>query len=122
MARRSKYLILTTAGLMSLCQASAHAEVKNEGSPRTEEVIITAAPYAVSIDSATTSVEVVSRAALDLATPAGLGDLLNGMVGVRSTAFGPGASRPIIRGLSIMLWPQTRPSPAGSRCCAAPRP
>jgi iron complex outermembrane receptor protein len=100
MARRSKYLILTTAGLMSLCQASAHAEVKNEGSPRTEEVIITAAPYAVSIDSATTSVEVVSRAALDLATPAGLGDLLNGMVGVRSTAFGPGASRPIIRGLS----------------------
>ena len=96
MTRSSKYLALTTVGLMSLIQGVAHAEAP--AAP--EEVIITAAPYAVSLDSVTTSVEVVSRAALDIAMPTGLGDLLNGMTGVRSTAFGPGASRPIIRGLS----------------------
>ena len=96
MTHRLRTLFLTTIGLAGLMQGVANAEAP--AAP--EEVIITAAPYAVSLDSVTTSIEVVSRAALDIANPSGLGDLLNGMTGVRSTAFGPGASRPIIRGLS----------------------
>jgi iron complex outermembrane receptor protein len=63
-------------------------------------VIITAAPYAVSLQTLTTSVNVIGRNELDMAAPAGLGDVLNGLSGVRSTFFGPGASRPVIRGLS----------------------
>ena len=65
-----------------------------------EQVIVTAAPYVVSMDSVTTSVDVLNRDALDLAPSSGLGDVLNGLPGVRSTFFGPGASRPVIRGLA----------------------
>lgn len=64
------------------------------------EVIVTAAPFAVSIDSMTTSVNIVTRAQLQTVPAVGLGDVLNGMAGLRSTFYGPGASRPIIRGLS----------------------
>ncbi|MFO1013498.1 MAG: TonB-dependent receptor [Caulobacteraceae bacterium] len=64
------------------------------------EVIVTAAPYAVSLDSVTSSVSVLDRRALDVAPPAGLGDVLAGTPGVRSSFYGPGASRPVIRGLS----------------------
>ena len=63
-------------------------------------MVVTAAPFPVSIDSATTHVEILDRADLDLAPPAGLGDVLADVPGLRSTAFGPGASRPVIRGLS----------------------
>jgi iron complex outermembrane receptor protein len=64
------------------------------------EVVVTAAPFAISLDSATTNIDVVDREQLDLAPPAGLGDVLSGLPGVRSTFFGPGASRPVIRGLA----------------------
>lgn len=64
------------------------------------EVIVTGAPFAVSLQTVTTSVTVVGRDELDVAAPSGLGDLLAGQPGLRSTFFGPGASRPVIRGLS----------------------
>ncbi|WP_395672941.1 TonB-dependent receptor [Phenylobacterium sp.] len=64
------------------------------------EVVVTAAPFAVSLDSATTSVDIVRREALDTVPVGGLGDALSGLAGVRSTFFGPGASRPVIRGLA----------------------
>jgi iron complex outermembrane receptor protein len=63
-------------------------------------VVVTAAPYAVSLDTVTSSVNVVTRDQLDVAPPAGIGDMLNGLPGLRSTFYGPGASRPVIRGLS----------------------
>jgi iron complex outermembrane recepter protein len=65
-----------------------------------EAVVVTGSPYAVSLDSVTTSISVVSRDDLDIAPPVGLGDLLASQPGLRSTFFGPGASRPVIRGLS----------------------
>ena len=65
-----------------------------------DEVIVSAAPFAVSLDSLTTHVEVLTRADLDRAPAGGLGDVLANIPGVRSSAYGPGASRPIIRGLS----------------------
>jgi iron complex outermembrane receptor protein len=65
-----------------------------------EALVITAAPFAVSMDSATTSIEVVGRDQLDLEAPTGLGDVLADLPGLRSSAFGPGASRPVVRGLA----------------------
>ncbi len=96
------------ASLLALAAAmSAHAaETAAPAAPALDDeaevsrVVVTAAPYAVSLDSITSSVNVISRDQLDVAPPVGLGDALNGLPGLRSTAFGPGASRPVIRGLS----------------------
>jgi iron complex outermembrane recepter protein len=87
--------MLAATSIAALLPHAGHAAVKD-----LDEVVVTAAPYVVSIDSTTTSVNVVKREELDLAAPAGLGDVLANIPGVRSSAFGPGASRPVIRGLS----------------------
>ena len=94
---RAKTLLLAAVGVAALCSGQAMAE---EAAPTVSELIVTGAPYAVSLDSATTSINVVTQAQLSTAPPVGIGDLLNGMPGLRSTAYSPGASRPIIRGLS----------------------
>lgn len=91
--RRTGLLMATAIG--TLVPQAVHAAAKD-----LDEVVVTAAPYVVSLDSTTTSVNVVKREELDLAPPAGLGDVLANIPGVRSSAFGPGASRPVIRGLS----------------------
>lgn len=98
--------VLSAASLVALAAAvSAHAETPAAPAPAQDDtevskVVITAAPYAISLDTVTSSVNIVTRDHLDVAPPAGLGDMLNGQPGLRSTAYGPGASRPIIRGLS----------------------
>jgi iron complex outermembrane receptor protein len=74
--------------------------VAPDGPNAVDKVVVTAAPYAVSLDTVTSSVNVVTRDQLDVAPPAGIGDMLNGLPGLRSTFYGPGASRPVIRGLS----------------------
>lgn len=91
--------VLLAATAVALAAPSAHAE-EVAAAKDLEEVVVTAAPYVVSIESTTTSVNVVKREELDLAPPAGLGDVLANLPGVRSSFFGPGASRPVIRGLS----------------------
>ncbi len=96
------------AGVCSLSVVAAGAALAADGDAapakadgRTvSELVVTAAPYAVSVDSLTSSVNVISREQLSTSPPVGLGDLLNGLPGLRSTFFGPGASRPVIRGLS----------------------
>jgi iron complex outermembrane receptor protein len=65
-----------------------------------EEVVVTAAPFAISADALIGAVEVVNRDQLNVSPAQGLGDLLSGLPGLRSTFFGPGASRPVIRGLA----------------------
>ena len=90
---KTRHLLLTAAATSALMHAAAHAQ-------DVAGVVVTGAPYAVSLDSATTSINIVSRAQLDVAPPVGIGDLLNGQPGLRSSFYGPGASRPIIRGLS----------------------
>lgn len=85
---------LLMAGAAAACASPALAQ------STVSEVVVTAAPYPVSIDSMTSHVEILTRDELDLAPAVGLGDLLGSTPGVRSSAFGPGASRPIVRGLS----------------------
>ena len=98
--RRTALFAAASAAALSLATGAAHA-AEEAGTPNAvSELVVTGAPYVVSIDSTTTSVDVVKRDDLDQVPSGGLGDVLNGMPGVRSTFFGPGASRPVIRGLS----------------------
>ncbi|CAN1540813.1 CirA Outer membrane receptor proteins, mostly Fe transport [Caulobacteraceae bacterium] len=95
-----RLLMFAASGLTLLVAGQSHA-AEGEPAPGTvEELIVTAAPYAISMDSATTSVDVLGRDDLDLLPAAGLGDMLANLPGLRSTAFGPGASRPVVRGLA----------------------
>lgn len=65
-----------------------------------EDVIVTGAPFGISQSASVIATTVVDEEALAVAPAASLGDLLNGTPGLRSTAFAPGASRPVIRGLT----------------------
>jgi iron complex outermembrane receptor protein len=94
----AKTTLFAAAGVFALLAGPALAAPKVD--KEVSEVIVTGAPYVVSLDSTTTSVDVVKRDELDTAPPGGLGDALAGLPGVRSTFFGPGASRPVIRGLA----------------------
>ncbi|MBU1374822.1 MAG: TonB-dependent receptor [Alphaproteobacteria bacterium] len=96
----SRVTFFAAAGVLALLAPPAYAADDDGGGKDLAEVVVTAAPYVVSIDSTTTSVNVVKREDLDLAPSAGLGDVLANLPGVRSSFFGPGASRPVIRGLS----------------------
>lgn len=93
-----KSLLLASAGLM-VAAGPALAQTSGRGA-EVSEVVVTAAPFVVSLDSVTTSVDVLNRDDLDTASPGGLGEALSDLPGVRSSFFGPGASRPVIRGLA----------------------
>ncbi|HEY0598458.1 TonB-dependent receptor domain-containing protein [Brevundimonas sp.] len=67
---------------------------------RVEDVIVTGTPFGVTDRASLLAVEVLDEEDLAVAPAATLGDLVNGLPGVRSTNFAPGASRPVIRGLS----------------------
>jgi iron complex outermembrane receptor protein len=95
-------ILLLAAASASVLATAAWAQTPPAAEEETqlEEVVVTAAPYAVSADALTSNVDVLTRDELDVSPPQGLGDLLSGMTGIRSTYFGPGASRPVIRGLA----------------------
>ena len=97
-----------SAGVLSLVMAGTVAHAAETGTRKpteVEEVVVTAAPYAVSLDTITTSVTILSAETLSLAPPAGLGDLLAGLPGLRSTAYGPGASRPVVTSTAMIRPP-----------------
>ncbi len=65
-----------------------------------EEVVVTASPFAKSIEAVNKPVNLLSGDALQNASAATLGETLNGQLGVSSASFGPGVGLPIIRGQS----------------------
>lgn len=65
-----------------------------------EEVVVTASPIGVSEKAMTANVDALDSVKLASAPSVSLGDLVSGLPGVRSSSFAPGASRPVIRGLS----------------------
>ncbi|HYD44426.1 MAG TPA: TonB-dependent receptor [Phenylobacterium sp.] len=98
---RFKLFLFLTAGATGLAGGALAAQNAVRSSPvDVREVVVTAAPFAVAEDELITNVDVVGAEALAQGPPGGLGDVLNGMPGVRTTAFGAGASRPVIRGLA----------------------
>ncbi|WP_395944314.1 TonB-dependent receptor [Brevundimonas sp.] len=65
-----------------------------------DDVIVTATPFGVTQRATTIATDVLDEQKLAVAPAVSLGDMVNGMPGIRSTDFAPGASRPVIRGLS----------------------
>jgi iron complex outermembrane recepter protein len=94
----SRTALLTAVGWAALAGAAAA-----QSAPRAaelDEVIVTGMPFGVTDRASLLAVEVLDEADLAVAPASTLGDLVNGLPGVRSTSFAPGASRPVIRGLS----------------------
>ena len=95
-------LLLAAVGSTVLAgAAAAQSTPPTANAPTTlDDVVVTGAPYGVSQRAAVIATDVLDEETLATAPAASLGDLLNGRPGVRSTDFAPGASRPVIRGLS----------------------
>ena len=97
-----RLLLLSAASSLALAGA-AHAQSKPvpaDQADTVDDVVVTASPYGVSQRASTIATEVVDEQALAVAPAQSLGDMLAGQPGLRSTGFAPGASRPVIRGLS----------------------
>ncbi|MDC7684747.1 TonB-dependent receptor [Asticcacaulis sp. BYS171W] len=96
----SRALLTLTASLTVLGFATAAAaQTTPQKDDDITEVIVTGTAYGVSKDALMSNVDVLNRAAIDQKPAQGLGDMLATLPGVRSSAFAPGASRPVIRGL-----------------------
>ena len=94
----SRAALLTAASWAALAGAAA---AQNAPRPtELDEVIVTGMPFGVTDRASLLAVAVLDEADLAVAPASTLGDLVNGLPGVRSTSFAPGASRPVIRGLS----------------------
>lgn len=89
--------------LLALTAAAARAETSDAapGSDRLilDPVVTTASPLAREADEIAQPTSVVGGHVLDEHLQSTLGETLAGQPGVDSTYFGPGASRPVIRGL-----------------------
>lgn len=97
-ARRPLMLAAGAAALM--VPAMAQAQSLPTPATQVEDVIVTGRPFGVSERASLLATDVLDEEALAVAPAATLGDLVAGVPGVRSSAFAPGASRPVIRGLS----------------------
>lgn len=93
---------VASAGLFSVLMAgAAHAQsAPDPDADVLDEVVVTASPFGVSQRASNIATDVIDEQALAVAPAQSLGDMLAGQPGLRSTGFAPGASRPVIRGLS----------------------
>ncbi|MGV8929683.1 MAG: TonB-dependent receptor [Brevundimonas sp.] len=94
----SRVALLSSLGWSALVGVAAAQEATR--STELDEVIVTGAPYGISARATTIATTVIDAEALATAPAASLGDLVASLPGLRSTDFAPGASRPVIRGLS----------------------
>lgn len=94
----SRAALLTAASWAALSGAAAAQDAPR--SAELDEVIVTGAPYGISARATTIATTVIDEESLASAPASSLGDLVAGLPGMRSTDFAPGASRPVIRGLS----------------------
>ena len=95
----SRSALLLAASVAALAGA-AHAQTTPPQEDAVEDVIVTGRPFGVTDNASLIAVDVLDEQALAVAPVQTLGDLVAGLPGVRSSSFAPGASRPVIRGLS----------------------
>ncbi|MEW6539221.1 MAG: TonB-dependent receptor [Pseudomonadota bacterium] len=95
----SRSLLMAAAGSTILAGAAA-AQSARQAPAELGDIIVTGAPYGISQRASVIATDVVDEQTLATAPAASLGDMLSGRPGIRSTDFAPGASRPVIRGLS----------------------
>lgn len=93
-------LLLAAASSVVLAGTAAAQTPPQDRESVVEDVIVTGAPFGVTDRASLLAVDVLDEEDLAVAPAATLGDLVSGLPGVRSTSFAPGASRPVIRGLS----------------------
>lgn len=95
----SRSALLLAVSTVAIAGA-AHAQTAPQAADQVDDVVVTGRPFGVSERASLLATDVLDEAALTVAPAATLGDLVAGIPGVRSSAFAPGASRPVIRGLS----------------------
>ncbi len=78
--------------------ASAHSDASHEAVVL-ENVVVSAAPFERDQARLAAATSVLAGEALSLSLQHTLGDTLGTLPGISATGFGPGASRPVIRGL-----------------------
>lgn len=97
---RFRIALALSASAVALLPGVALAQDRDGPVTRVDDIVVTAAPYGVARQATNIAVEVLDEADLTTAPSTSLGDVLNGLPGVRSTAFAAGAGRPVIRGLA----------------------
>ena len=97
---RNRRLLLLSVSAWAVTAGVAAAQDPTGPVTRVDDVVVTAAPYGVARDATVIAVDVLDEEALSTAPSGSLGDVLNGLPGVRTTAFSAGAGRPVIRGLA----------------------
>ena len=85
---------VSAATLLLSISAAASAQTNS----LSDEIIVTGSPLIRSVDEAITGVSVLSGEELSKRLAGTIGETLKSEPGVSSTFFGPGASRPIVRG------------------------
>ena len=91
--------LLSVALVVALDPLTAHSQTQPLPT-KVDKVIVTASPFADQDElQAVQPGVVVGKDALLRDRAASLGDTLTTQAGVQSSSFGPGASRPVIRGL-----------------------
>lgn len=95
----SRSVLLVAASLAAMTSA-AHAQTATSQADQVDDVVVTGRPFGVTDNASLIAVDVLDEQALAVAPVQTLGDLVAGLPGVRSSSFAPGASRPVIRGLS----------------------
>jgi iron complex outermembrane receptor protein len=95
----SSLLLLLPNFVAAQDSAAPNAPEHTEPGHATEEIVITASPLARSVEDLSQPVNVLSGDELLISTEPTLGETLAAEPGVSSSYFGPGSSRPIIRGL-----------------------
>ena len=96
-----KTLILSTSIVTVLAQHLACAQDAPSPTPvlRLDETVVTSSPLGHTLFEQAQPVSILNGTQLQLALKPTLGDTLSGIPGVNASSFGPGASRPVIRGL-----------------------
>lgn len=93
--------LVSTLALASLVSAQTVPPAASEdaGHLHLDDIVVTASPLARAADEISAPTSVLAAEALARRQQPTLGETLAGLPGVDATYFGPGASRPVIRGL-----------------------
>jgi iron complex outermembrane receptor protein len=96
----SRSALLVAVAWGALAGVASAQSAPGQDADAVEDVIVTGRPFGVTDNASLIAVDVMDEEALAVAPVQTLGDLVAGLPGVRSSSFAPGASRPVIRGLS----------------------
>lgn len=95
----SAFSLLVLAALARGQSPAPAAPAEGDGHLHLDDVVVTASPLARASDEISAPTSVLAGDALARRQQGTLGETLAGLPGVDATYFGPGASRPVIRGL-----------------------